>query len=70
MIDHLIIILLSIRRAYAIWALQYVPILIDGKPNPEWDRLHAWSTCERVKKYIEQGEISPRRRWRLADRSR
>jgi hypothetical protein len=56
MINYLILILLFIRRSYAMWAMQYVPMMINGQFNSDWERLHEWANCERCKRYLEHGE--------------
>lgn len=42
-----------IRAAYARWALHYIPPLIDGKPNPDYDMLNNWAMDERLAKYFQ-----------------
>lgn len=39
---HPVLTWLWMRWTYATWALQYVPPLIDGKFNPEYQRLSDW----------------------------
>lgn len=44
---------LWLRAKYAEWALNYVPPLIDGKFNPEYQKLSNYINDERVKRYME-----------------
>ena len=48
--------LLWMRAKYAIWALRYVPPLIDGAFNEEYQRLSNYITDERIRRFIQDGE--------------
>jgi hypothetical protein len=39
---HPLLMYLYVRYRYAMWALNYVPPLIDGKFNPEYQKLSNW----------------------------
>lgn len=49
------VVLLAARSWYARWALRYVPPLIDGAPNPDFDQLNGWANDRRVTRFIKHG---------------
>jgi hypothetical protein len=44
---------LWVRAVYARWAMQYVPVMIDGRFNDDYQRLSDWMTDERLVRYLE-----------------
>jgi len=49
---NLILPFLLIRAKYAEWALRYVPPLIDGKFNPDYQQLSDYVNDERLRDFL------------------